>query len=142
MRIRLLGHHVHVPLLVLVLVEFLAFAGAMLAAAGLLGSSVVVNVLTGVSGAGRTPGESFTYAELNENAKAYKPSGTHRHTDEMEATAGRAAQAAATGDGKRLNTHANFQPHRVSFTPHLVPMARGILATCAVQVPEDADEVA
>lgn len=116
-----------------------SLALAPLAAEGLLGSSVVVNVLTGVSGAGRTPGESFTYAELNENAKAYKPSGTHRHTAEMEATAGRAAAAAAGGAGKRLSTHGDFEPSRVSFTPHLVPMGRGILATCAVQVEDDAD---
>ena len=45
------------------------------------------------------------------------------------------AQGRVTGDGKRLNTHANFQPHRVSFTPHLVPMARGILATVSVPSP-------
>ncbi|MFA5594409.1 MAG: N-acetyl-gamma-glutamyl-phosphate reductase [Trueperaceae bacterium] len=115
-----------------------SLALAPLAAHGLLGASVVVTVLTGVSGAGRTPGESFTYAELNENAKAYKPGGTHRHTAEMEATAGRAAAAAARGDGKRLRTHSPFEPARVSFTPHLVPMSRGILATCSVKLPEGA----
>ncbi len=117
-----------------------ATAGSMalapLAAAGLLGGTAVVNVLTGVSGAGRAPGESFTYAELNDNAKAYKPGGTHRHTAEMEATAGRAAAAAAAGDGKRLSTHAPFTAPKVSFTPHLVPMSRGILATCSVPLPE------
>lgn len=112
-----------------------ALALAPLAAAGLLEGTPVVNVLTGVSGAGRTPGESFTYAELNESAKAYKPSGTHRHTAEMEATAGRAAAAAGRGDGRRLETHAPFDPPAVSFTPHLVPMSRGILATCAVRLP-------
>lgn len=110
-----------------------SLALAPLAAAGLLnGAPAVVTILTGVSGAGRTPGPSFTYAELNENAKAYKPSGTHRHTSEMEATAGRAAAAAANGNGKALQTHAPFTPARVSFTPHLVPMSRGILATVTV----------
>lgn len=116
-----------------------ALALAPLAAAGLMGGSVVVNVLTGVSGAGRTPGEGFTYSELNENAKAYKPGGTHRHTAEMEATAGRAAAAAAKGDGKRLRTHSAFTAPTVSFTPHLVPMTRGILATSSVQVPDGTD---
>lgn len=115
---------------------------APLAAAGLLGdgsgNSVVVSVLTGVSGAGRTPGESFTYSELNENVKAYKPSGTHRHTAEMEATAGRAAAAATAGNGKRLSTHAPFTAPKVSFTPHLVPMSRGILATTTVQLNDPA----
>lgn len=109
---------------------------APLAAAGLIGGTAVVNVLTGVSGAGRSPGEAFTYAELNDNAKAYKPGGTHRHTAEMEATAGRAAAAAEAGDGKRLSTHAPFDAPKVSFTPHLVPMSRGILATCSVPLPE------
>lgn len=109
---------------------------APLAAAGLLGSSVVVTVLTGASGAGRTPGEGFTYSELNENVKAYKPSGTHRHTAEMEATAGRAAAAAAAGNAKKLSTHGAFTQPRVSFTPHLVPMTRGILATCTVKLGE------
>jgi N-acetyl-gamma-glutamyl-phosphate reductase len=112
---------------------------APLAAAGLLGDSVVITVLTGASGAGRTPGEAFTFAELNENAKAYKPSGTHRHTAEIEATAGRAAAAAAQGHGKSLATQASFDPRRVSFTPHLVPMTRGILATCTVRLPDNAE---
>lgn len=116
-----------------------SLAVAPLAAAGLLSDSVVVTVLTGASGAGRTPGGSFTFAELNENAKAYKPSGTHRHTAEIEATAGRAAAAAAQGHGKALRTHDSFTPRQVSFTPHLVPMTRGILATCTVKLPDDAD---
>lgn len=120
-----------------------ATAGALtlapLAAAGLTGASVVVNVLTGVSGAGRSPGEAFTYAELDENAKAYKPSGTHRHTAEIEATGGRARAAAAAGDGKRLDSRAPFEPLPVSFTPHLVPMSRGILATLTTRVPDGAD---
>lgn len=109
---------------------------APLAAAGLIGGTPVVNVLTGVSGAGRTPGEAFTYAELNDNAKAYKPGGTHRHTAEMEATAGRAETAAQAGNGKALSTHAPFTAPKVSFTPHLVPMSRGILATCSVPLPQ------
>ncbi|MFA5551030.1 MAG: N-acetyl-gamma-glutamyl-phosphate reductase [Trueperaceae bacterium] len=116
-----------------------SLALAPLAAASLLGESVVVNVLTGVSGAGRSPGEAFTYAELNDNAKAYKPGGTHRHTAEMEATAGRAIAAAAAGNGKALRTHHPFEGQRVSFTPHLVPMSRGILATCSVKVPDTAN---
>lgn len=114
-----------------------SLALAPLAAAGLLGDSTVVNVLTGVSGAGRSPGDSFTYAELADNAKPYKPGGTHRHTAEMEATAGRAVAAAAGGDGKRLSTHGAFTAPRVSFTPHLVPMSRGILATCSVHLTDE-----
>lgn len=116
-----------------------SLALAPFAAGGLLGSSVVVNVLTGVSGAGRSPGQAFTYAELADNAKAYKPSGTHRHTAEMEATAGRAAAAAEAGNGKQLLTHTTFSAPKVSFTPHLVPMSRGILATCSISVPANVE---
>src|SRR5690606_14662004 len=105
-----------------------SLALAPLAAAGLLGGSAVANVLTGVSGAGRSPGAPFTFTEVNENARAYKPSGTHRHTVEIEATLGRVRL-----DGKDLVTHSEFEPFPVSFTPHLVPMTRGILATCTTR---------
>jgi len=110
-----------------------SLALAPLAAAGLLGGSAVANVLTGVSGAGRSPGAPFTFTEVNENAKAYKPSGSHRHTAEIEATLGRVRL-----DGKALVTHSEFEPFLVSFTPHLIPMSRGILATCTTR-PRDAE---
>src|SRR5690606_12821965 len=102
-----------------------------LAAAGLLGSSAVANVLTGVSGAGRGSSPMLHFPEMDGNARAYKPSGTHRHTAEIEATLGRVRKS-----GKRLSTSAAFEPFTVSFTPHIVPMSRGILATCATRVRE------
>ena len=110
-----------------------SLALAPLAAAGLLGSSAVANVLTGVSGAGRSPSAGFHFPEMSGDAYAYKPSGTHRHTAEIEATLGRVKV-----DGKRLSTHTQFQPFTVSFTPHVVPMARGILATCTTR-PREAE---
>lgn len=110
-----------------------SLALAPLAAAGLLGPSAVANVITGVSGAGRSPGAPFTFAEVNETVKPYKPSGTHRHTGEIEATLGRVRL-----DGKVLATHSEFEPYTVSFTPHLVPVSRGILATCTTR-PHDAE---
>jgi len=108
-----------------------SLALAPLAAAGLLGRSAVANVITGVSGAGRATSQALHYPEADGNARAYKPSGTHRHTAEIEATVGRVRKA-----GKRLSTHAPFEPYTVSFTPHIVPMSRGILATCATRVGE------
>ena len=105
-----------------------SLALAPVAAAGLLGSSAVVSVLTGVSGAGRGASAMLHYPEMAGNARAYKPSGTHRHTAEIEATVGRVRKA-----GKRLRTHDDFEPYTVSFTPHIVPMDRGILATCATR---------
>src|SRR5690606_17241878 len=105
-----------------------SMALAPLAAAGLLGPNAVANVITGVSGAGRSTSGPLHYPEMDENARAYKPSGTHRHTAEIEATVGRVLKG-----GKRLSTHAPFEPYTVSFTPHIVPMSRGILATCATR---------
>src|SRR5207244_151299 len=72
---------------------------------------IVVDALSGVSGAGAQEGLAYSFTELVEDAAAYRV-GTHQHTPEMEM-----ALEQATG-------------HRVAltFTPHLVPMARGIVA--------------
>ncbi len=87
-------------------------AGAMavrpLVDAGLIDTSrVLVNTLTGITGAGRQPTDTNVYANIDQNAMAYGLL-THRHTPELEQETG------AT----------------ILFTPHLVPMSRGILATC------------
>lgn len=103
---------------------------APLAAVGLLARGSVAAILTGVSGAGRAPAQALHFAEVNENAKPYKVAGTHRHTAEIEATLGR-----ARGMGKRLRTHAPFEPLPLTFNPHLVPMSRGILASCTTPSP-------
>ena len=77
--------------------------------------SIVVDVKTGVSGAGRAKfGLEYHFAEMNESVSAYKVAGTHRHTPEIEA----ALQAVA---GHEI---------ALSFTPHLIAMTRGILASC------------
>lgn len=110
-----------------------ALALAPLAAAGLVGDGVVINVLTGVSGAGRATSTALHYPEMNENARPYKPAGTHRHTAEIEAVGGKARAAAAAGNGKRLSTHGEFEPLKVAFTPHIVPLTRGIVATLATR---------
>lgn len=101
---------------------------APLAANGLLGHDIIVNVLAGVSGAGRSTALGLHYPETNENAKPYKVAGTHRHTAEIEATLGRVQKY-----GKQVETHGDFVKPKVSFTPHLVPMTRGILATCTTR---------
>lgn len=72
---------------------------------------IIVDSKSGVSGAGRTPKLSFHYPECNESISAYGV-GTHRHTPEIDQILGRAT-------GKET---------RVIFTPHLVPMDRGILS--------------
>lgn len=110
-----------------------SLALAPLAAAGLLGETTVVNVITGVSGAGRSPAGPLHFSEMAENARPYKPAGTHRHTAEIEAVGGRIVAARAVGDPKRLSTHAPYEPVAVSFTPHIVPMSRGIVATVSTR---------
>jgi N-acetyl-gamma-glutamyl-phosphate reductase len=83
------------------------------AAAGLIGGDVVVDAKSGVSGAGRSPGLGVHFSEVNESIHAYAVGG-HRHLPELTQEIG------------RLN---GAQP-RITFVPHLVPMTRGILATC------------
>ncbi|HUS64098.1 MAG TPA: N-acetyl-gamma-glutamyl-phosphate reductase [Kofleriaceae bacterium] len=74
--------------------------------------SIVVDAKSGVSGAGRSAALGYHFPEVGESLRPYKVAGTHRHTPEMEQEMSRAAGA----------------PVRVLFTPHLVPMTRGILA--------------
>ena len=102
-----------------------SLALAPLAAHGLLGRDTVISNASGVSGAGRSPSLGLHYTEVNENMKPYKVAGTHRHIAEIEATLGRAQQM-----GRHLRTHEAFDNPIVTFSPHLVPMSKGILATC------------
>ena len=84
-------------------------------AAGLVGSDVVVDAKSGVSGAGRSPGLGVHFSEVNESVGAYAIAG-HRHLPEL------VQELAGVAPGGRAP--------RVTFVPHLVPMTRGILATC------------
>lgn len=86
---------------------------APLAANGLINlTDVVIDSKSGVSGAGRTPKLATHFPECNESVSAYAV-GTHRHTPEIEQVLGDVA-------GKSVS---------VVFTPHLIPMDRGILST-------------
>jgi N-acetyl-gamma-glutamyl-phosphate reductase len=96
-------------------------AAAPLLARGLVRPRLVVDAKSGVSGAGRSPGPATHFPEVGEGVRAYKVAGSHRHTPEMEQELSRAA------GGARV---------RLTFTPHLVPMARGILA-CVYGEPTD-----
>src|SRR5690606_17327500 len=80
----------------------------------LIGSDdIIIDAKTGVSGAGRGGSSAFGYAETNEDLMAYGLL-KHVHMPEMNATIDRLAGKASKG---------------LVFTPHLVPMNRGILAT-------------
>ncbi len=86
-------------------------------AAGIIQPGIIIDAKSGVSGAGRTPSLTTLYDEVNENINAYSLNG-HRHLAEIT----QELAEAAPNDGK--------EQLRVTFIPHLVPMTRGILATC------------
>ncbi len=74
---------------------------------------IVADCKSGVTGAGRKMTQNTHYPDLNEAFTAYKVA-AHRHTPEMEQTLSKAADA----------------PVKLTFVPHLLPVNRGILATC------------
>ena len=90
-----------------------------------------VNIITGVTGAGRGMKQPFHYPELAENTYAYSAAGTHRHIAEIAMTT-RRLQTAKT---KELSSHSPVEAFPLTFTPHLVPMNRGILASAAFPAP-------
>lgn len=89
---------------------------------GLIDStSILIDAKSGVSGAGRSKwSQAYHFPEANENVSAYNIAGTHRHTPEIEQTLTQVA-------GREI---------ALSFTPHLIPMTRGILATCYATLQE------
>ncbi|MFD1342340.1 N-acetyl-gamma-glutamyl-phosphate reductase [Litorisediminicola beolgyonensis] len=88
-----------------------------LISAGVIGlDDIILDLKCGVSGAGRSLKENLLHAELSEGTNAYSVGGTHRHLGEFD-------QEFSTLAGRDV---------RVQFTPHLLPMNRGILATAYV----------
>jgi len=84
--------------------------------------SIVINSLSGVSGAGRKADIPFLFAECNESLRAYGAP-KHRHLSEIE-------QELSSAAGEKV---------MVSFTPHLVPVTRGMISTIVVQPVHGAD---
>jgi N-acetyl-gamma-glutamyl-phosphate reductase len=76
-------------------------------------ASIIADSASGVTGAGRAAKVDSLYCEVNEGFKAYGVGGVHRHTPEIE---------------QELSLLAG-EPLKITFTPHLVPMDRGILST-------------
>ncbi len=76
-------------------------------------SSIIADSASGVTGAGRSAKVDSLYCEVNEGYKAYGVGGVHRHTPEIE---------------QELSLLAG-EPLKITFTPHLAPMDRGILST-------------
>jgi N-acetyl-gamma-glutamyl-phosphate reductase len=99
----------------------LAMAPAL--AAGLVTPDVVVVAASGTSGAGKSAKTHLLGSEVMGSASAYGVGGVHRHTPEMVQNLSQAA-------GRTVS---------VSFTPTLVPMSRGILATCSAPLAPGTD---
>src|SRR3954470_24379884 len=85
----------------------------LLRAGAILPRGIIVDSKSGVSGAGRDPKAHLHFAECNESASAYGV-GTHRHMPEID----------------QVLSHIADAEVRIIFTPHLIPMDRGILSTC------------
>jgi N-acetyl-gamma-glutamyl-phosphate reductase len=83
------------------------------------GSAVIVDAASGVTGAGNSPRADLLFGEVSEDFRAYGVGNTHRHLDEMRSTLD-----ACGADVDLL------------FTPHLLPVARGILASITVTLRE------
>ena len=87
------------------------------------GSTVNVTAASGVTGAGLTARTDLLFGEVTEDFKAYGVGNTHRHLAEM-----------------RSVLEANHADADLIFTPHLLPVARGILATITVAVTQPLDD--
>lgn len=82
---------------------------------------IIIDSVSGITGAGRTPNDTYHFPEMNENVRAYSVT-THRHTPEIEqALGGRAV---------------------VQFTPHVGPYSRGILSTITIRPTKEFDVAA
>jgi N-acetyl-gamma-glutamyl-phosphate reductase len=85
------------------------------------GATINVSAASGVTGAGYTPRPDLLFAEVAEDFKAYAVGNQHRHIAEMQA----------------VTAELGGKNNDILFTPHLLPVARGILAT--ITVPIDGD---
>ncbi len=95
------------------------FALAPAVTAGIIapGSTIQVSSASGVSGAGNSPKREYLFAEMSQDFRAYGVGNTHRHLNEMRATL---ADWKADAD--------------LVFTPHLLPVTRGILSTIMIEL--------
>jgi N-acetyl-gamma-glutamyl-phosphate reductase len=87
------------------------------------GATVIANSASGVSGAGNTPKREYLFAEVSNDYRAYGVGNTHRHLKEMTATL------------DTLGADADLV-----FTPHLLPVARGILSTITIPLTMPLDD--
>jgi N-acetyl-gamma-glutamyl-phosphate reductase len=99
-----------------------------LAQRGLIDASreVIIDAASGVTGAGRSPKTELLFGEVAEDYRAYAAGNTHRHIPELKASLAR--EGGYTGD--------------LVFTPHLLPVKRGILETIHVPLSQPLEQAA
>ncbi len=90
----------------------------LLKAGGIIPHSIIADSKSGTSGAGRSAQVGSLFCEVTDGFRAYKVGGTHRHTPEIE---------------QEINALLP-EPVQISFTPHLLPISRGILSTVYAQL--------
>ncbi|WP_297437115.1 N-acetyl-gamma-glutamyl-phosphate reductase [uncultured Clostridium sp.] len=83
--------------------------------------SIIIDAKSGVTGAGRGANDGTHYISCNENFKPYGVGGVHRHIPEIEEV---------------INSISKVK-HKISFTPHLIPINRGILSTIYFDLDKD-----
>jgi N-acetyl-gamma-glutamyl-phosphate reductase len=101
----------------------LAIAPLLRAGSVVPGSTINVSAASGVTGAGYSPRPDLMFAEIAEDFRAYSVGNEHRHLAEMRA----------------VTRELGGRDNDILFTPHLLPVARGILATITVPVLEYSD---
>jgi N-acetyl-gamma-glutamyl-phosphate reductase len=97
----------------------------LLRAGALTDPTIIVDAKSGVSGAGRAPKQNTSFVEVNESLAPYSIGQVHRHVGEMQQQAAKLAGDAAP---------------QIIFTPHLLPISRGILSTIYLRVPAELSE--
>ncbi|CAN0534080.1 unnamed protein product, partial [Scytosiphon promiscuus] len=90
--------------------------------------NIILNAISGVSGAGRALKQNTLFCEAGEGFSPYAI-GSHRHTPEIEQELSRAAD-------KSGSDTIGIGEIEITFTPHLVPMSRGELITCYLTLKE------
>jgi N-acetyl-gamma-glutamyl-phosphate reductase len=83
----------------------------------IVSDSIIINSMSGVSGAGRRASLEYSFAEVNENVRAYRI-GDHQHIPEIET----------------VLSDLSDEDVRITFTPHLIPITRGIYTTICAEL--------
>ncbi len=104
-------------------------------------TSIIIDAKSGVSGAGRSLKENLLFTETHNTMKAYSPA-VHRHSSEIEYISNQflAGEYQLESKTVKADNSAAVSRAQILFTPHLVPIKRGILATIYLNLKESSSE--